>query len=216
MRSAGPTAVMRSPLMRITWSLQHRARFGIEQAAGADGDALCGRRLHVQAGGVERSGFRASALGMKTTAKRRRGARRMLMVSRASIYRRLGGQFVRDERQPVMVGGGEFLQAVRAPVHQAARFAQIAGCECRADSFFARLQKAGQQSRRDFGLAGEIRIFDQLLAQPDRRAVVRIIRTAGKLDEAPALEARAVGCAADCRDRRVSRRDRTDGRRATY
>ncbi len=51
--------------------LQHRARFGVEQAAGADGDALRRGRLHVHARGVEGSGFGTGALGVD--ARRLRG-----------------------------------------------------------------------------------------------------------------------------------------------
>ena len=56
---------MRSPLNKDDLVAEHRARFGIEQAAGADRDALRRRSLHVHAGGVEWSRFRASILRLE-------------------------------------------------------------------------------------------------------------------------------------------------------
>ena len=66
-------------------------------------------------------------------------------------------------------------EPVAAAVYQTASFAQIIGRECGADLLFVSLQEAGEQSRGDAGIVGEIRIVDELMAQADGRAVQCVV-----------------------------------------
>ena len=60
--------------------LEHRARFGIEQPPGADGDAFGRSRSHVHVRGVEGSGFRACALGVESDREDKKQGRKAVHV----------------------------------------------------------------------------------------------------------------------------------------
>ncbi len=80
-----------------------------------------------------------------------------------------------QEREARVVGSSEGVEPVGTAINETPGCAQIAGSESLADFLFVRFEEAGEQTGRNVGMVGKIGIFDELVAQPDRCAVQRVI-----------------------------------------